>query len=119
MKLLLVLLLLAIPVAGWGAEGKLVGKDVIFDTVDNAGVPYSVKSTNIIGTYFWYYGGIRCVASFKKTVLDVACKKNSFEIYEDSGDVFLKFVGAQAAVLQDVTIGYDMYESIKTHAHKK
>ncbi|KAA0888771.1 hypothetical protein [Oryzomonas rubra] len=117
MKWFLIAFMLLYPIAASG--GDIVSKDTIFETVSEDGTLYSVKSTSARGTYFWYEGGMRCVAKLAKKTLNVNCAETTYVFHEDSGDVFIRLNGAPAIVLQDAAIGNGMYKSIKRHAAMK
>lgn len=115
MKLFIMLLLLAIPVAGWGADEKLVGKDVIYQDIAMDGAVYVVKSTNKIHKYFWYMGGARCVATVDRPVVSVVCPDKTFTTSWDSDDVVMKVGGKIMATSVEGTLFFEMHSKTLKH----
>jgi hypothetical protein len=82
MKHLVLLLLLLLPVAGWGAEWPEPG-EMLSDT-ENSTV--HVSTSSIRGTYFWDFSGFRY-----KVVMDKGCRSASAFVADEEHPVAVKW----------------------------
>lgn len=108
MKLLLVLLLLAIPVAGWGAE------DVIFKkNSEDGSLLYMVKTTAKPNVFLWYNGSSRCFAVPSGSIVLMQCPgMPEIALYSDHGDVTVSMDGKVKGTYTEGSVLFGMYTTV-------
>jgi len=105
----LTLVITMVLVAGI-SHAELIGMKLLFNGKGPGGtVLYSVKSTNVSGTYFWYTGGTRCVVKVKGGSLDVDCPSQHRVMSIDSGDISITNDDGDVLYAQDGSLGKGMF----------
>lgn len=95
------------------AHAELVAKDLIFNTDTSDGeVVFSIKSTNIPGTYFWYDADDRCTAKVKGKSLDVTCPDAHWVMAPDAGDITITADNEPKKYVAYGSIGHAMFLTI-------
>ena len=98
---------------------ELVGKDLIFNSDDKDGGAYAVKATNVLGTYFWYSLGDRCIAKVEGKSLDVRCSDGHWVMVPNAGDISMKLDNGSVQYAPEGSFAQAMFMTVMVDYRKR